>query len=97
LQVNGVAPYRKQQQRLKDVLQIMAGEDHDIQQEQIEGYSNIHLFFANGIKITIGPFGGLWRYLTPAQREVHPNIWDAGQRGLKNWELAAELERVRRR
>ena len=48
----------------------------DKKDENINGFWNVHIALSDGGRYTIGPFGGLWHYLSPAQREVHPNEWD---------------------
>ena len=46
------------------------------EEERIKGRWNLHIVLSDGGNYSIGPKGGLWHYLSPSQREIHPNEWD---------------------
>jgi hypothetical protein len=87
--VDGFPLNEKQEAKLKDVLSVVDG-PYEIQHEFING-SCFHIFFSRGTRLTIGPRGGLWWYLNPEQRKVHPNSWDNGQPSLSIAKLAEYL------
>lgn len=71
--------YERRGERLESIKKLCRQENVAIEQteeEKIKGRWTIHILLSDGGHYSIGPNGGLWHYLTPAQREVHPNEWD---------------------
>jgi hypothetical protein len=68
------------------------------EEENIKGLWNVHFALSDGGHYSIGPRGGLWHYLSPSQREVHPNEWDKGiDNSLTDSDFLSEVRERQRR
>jgi hypothetical protein len=74
--VDGFPLNSKQKAKLKGVLSVVDG-PYEIHHEFINGPC-FHIFFSQGTRLTIGPYGGLWWYLNRVERNLRPNAWDNG-------------------
>lgn len=73
--------YRLTANRFESVKKLCQQEGVTIEkteEERIKRLWNLHIVLSDGGHYSIGPQGGLWHYLSPSQREVHPNEWDTG-------------------
>jgi hypothetical protein len=67
------------------------------EEEKINEWWNVHFVLSDGGHYSIGPRGGLWHYLSPSQREVHPNEWDAEvNNALTDSDFVSEVRERRR-
>jgi hypothetical protein len=68
------------------------------EEERINRLWNLNIVLSDGGHYNIGPRGGLWHYLSPSQREVHPNEWDAGvDNSLTDSDFLSEVRGRRKR
>lgn len=93
--------YKLTAERLASIKKVCQQEGITIdstEEETIKGWLNLNIVLSDGGHYNIGPKGGLWHYLSPAQRQVHPNEWDNEiNNSLTDSEFVGEIRDKRRR